>query len=381
MYKRKKETVCHLTTVHPLNDNRVYLKEILSLANAGYKVDFIVKKDEIKYSHQNVNFVFLNAEPGLVNRIKNNFVALKRAVKLNRKIYHFHDPELIVVGLILKIMFRKKVIYDIHELYRDALLHKNYLPKLFAKVFSVVYVLIENISIHFFDYIVLAEEGYVPYYQNKSYVLVQNFVQSKYVLYGNSLEPSQAEEVNLLYLGNIAKVRGAFEILTLAKLLKPEFNFKIHLIGKFHPRNLQDEVIHKIAENDLIENFEIHGFLPFPEAQKIVKKCDVGIIFLHPILNNLTILPTKLFEYMGNGLAVLMSNFPLWQDFNSKYNCGLTLDIFNLSKEKEKILAFLRDKDKISKIGKNNIKTVIENFTWEIEEKKLLSMYENLLRN
>ena len=145
--------------------------------------DFIVKKDEIKYSHQNVNFVFLNAEPGLVNRIKNNFVALKRAVKLNRKIYHFHDPELIVVGLILKIMFRKKVIYDIHELYRDALLHKNYLPKLFAKVFSIVYILIENISIHFFDYIVLAEEGYVPYYQNKSYVLVQNFIQSKYVLY------------------------------------------------------------------------------------------------------------------------------------------------------------------------------------------------------
>ena len=61
------------------------------------------------------------------------FRALRIAIKHGEKIFHFHDPEFIVAGLLLKIM-GKHVIYDIHEDNSTALLEREYLPIAFRKV-------------------------------------------------------------------------------------------------------------------------------------------------------------------------------------------------------------------------------------------------------
>jgi glycosyltransferase involved in cell wall biosynthesis len=167
-------------------------------------------------------------------------------------------------------------------------------------------------------------------------------------------------------------------MLNFIRLLSKELDLYFHLIGSFAPKGLEDEVKNFISNNKLIDKIKIYGMLPFPEAQKIVRQCDIGLLFLHPIINNLTILATKMFEYMGNGLAVLMSDFPLWVKFNKKYNCGRTLDIFDIPNEKLKIQDFLQNKEKINQIRSANIQTVKEKFVWEIEEKKLLNLYEQM---
>jgi hypothetical protein len=38
----------------------------------------------------------------------------RKALKTDADIYHLHDPELMPLGLLLKLQ-RKKVIYDVHE--------------------------------------------------------------------------------------------------------------------------------------------------------------------------------------------------------------------------------------------------------------------------
>ena len=86
-----------------------------------------------------------------------------------------------------------------------------------------------------------------------------------------------------------------------------------------------------------------------------------------------------MFEYMGKGLPIIMTNFPLWEEFNQNYHCGLTIDIFDLDGEKKRICDFLQNWEMLQKIGKNNVENVMKNFTWEIEEKKLLDIYGKLL--
>jgi len=40
------------------------------------------------------------------------------AYRQKADIYHFHDPELLTVGLVLRLLTKAKVIYDVHEDYR-----------------------------------------------------------------------------------------------------------------------------------------------------------------------------------------------------------------------------------------------------------------------
>ena len=37
--------VCHISSVHPRNDIRIFLKECISLRDAGYDVSYIVADD------------------------------------------------------------------------------------------------------------------------------------------------------------------------------------------------------------------------------------------------------------------------------------------------------------------------------------------------
>ena len=56
--------------------------------------------------------------PRIGNKIKrmfvNSFLIMKQSIKVNGNIYHFHDSELVFIGLVLKVI-GKHVIYDIHE--------------------------------------------------------------------------------------------------------------------------------------------------------------------------------------------------------------------------------------------------------------------------
>jgi len=202
---------------------------------------------------------------------------------------------------------------------------------------------------------------------------------SKYVLQKPIRFFEVSQTIKLVYLGTITKIRGIFEVLELTRLLKNNgLKNELQLIGPFYPESLRGEVEQYIEKNHIRDSVRIRGVLPFPEAQKIIQQCDIGLIFLHPILNNLTILPVKLFEYMANGLVVLMSNFSLWKKFNRQHRCGMMLDIFNLNSEIKRVISFFDDINLLNLMRKTNIETVRQNFVWEIEEKKLLSLYAEL---
>ena len=98
-----KAKVCHVTTVHRPNDNRIFFKECKSLDEAGYDVTLLCAnasstvRDGIKI----IGF------KGHTQRIKRFFLtsivqAFIEARKVNADIYHLHDPELVWMGLLLR---------------------------------------------------------------------------------------------------------------------------------------------------------------------------------------------------------------------------------------------------------------------------------------
>ena len=141
--------ITHISTVHSAFDIRIFHKECRSLAASGMRVNLIVTHDK----EEMIDNVLIVPLPKFKNRFTRIFIkpflAFSKALRTKADLFHFHDPELIFLGLLLKIM-GKKVIYDVHEDVSTQILHKEWIPKKMRKIVSFIVGNIENFSIRFF---------------------------------------------------------------------------------------------------------------------------------------------------------------------------------------------------------------------------------------
>ena len=109
--------VIHLTSVHPRFDPRIFYKECSSLAENGYKVVLAVRDGRENEEYQGIKIISVG--PICRNRffriISNFYYILTNKTIKNSDIIHIHDPELLPVGLLLRYLWKKIIIYDMHE--------------------------------------------------------------------------------------------------------------------------------------------------------------------------------------------------------------------------------------------------------------------------
>ena len=74
------------------------------------------------------------------------------------------------------------------------------------------------------------------------------------------------------------------------------------------------------------ERVRYGGWVEHRLVPRILAEADVGIVCFLPDPNNVNAGPTKLFEYLGAGLPVIASNFPLWRDTIEGNGCGICVD-------------------------------------------------------
>src|SRR5467141_3498823 len=111
---RKAPRVVHLTSVHPPFDVRIFHKECKSIVRAGYDVTLIASHDRDE-TRDGIRLKAIPKQSGRLSRMTRGFWSIYReALRQDADLYHFHDPELIPLGLLLR-MKGKKVIYDVHE--------------------------------------------------------------------------------------------------------------------------------------------------------------------------------------------------------------------------------------------------------------------------
>ena len=94
--------VCHMTSAHGPEDVRIFHKECVSLAKAGYDVYLVERGDS--YEKNGVHIVGVGQPSGGRLSRMTSFAkkVYQAALALDADIYHFHDPELLPYGLKLK---------------------------------------------------------------------------------------------------------------------------------------------------------------------------------------------------------------------------------------------------------------------------------------
>lgn len=367
--------VCHFTSVHPAMDGRIFYRECCSLAEGGYEVYLVVPNgnDEVK---NGVHIVGVNI--GRTGRLKRMFsvakAVYKKALSLDADIYHFHDPELLRFALKLK-RKGKKVIFDSHEFYGLQIREKEYLHGLLRNWLANIYMKYEAYVCRRIDAViqVCTIEG-KDYFRDrcKRSFFVSNAVNLK--AFKRDYTSSSVEERNaVIHIGGLTHNRGITTLIKAAGLTC----VKIKLAGSFSPKGYHEE-LKQLKE---YENIEYLGVVDKKELPQILNSCFAGISTLLNIGQyvKIDILPTKIYEYMAMSLPVIMSNSPYNVKLNRLYHIGVCVEPSNPKEIAEAINYLGAHPQEAKNMGANGRKLVEDLFNWEIEKRKLLALYAEMI--
>lgn len=281
-----KKRICHITTVHASNDTRIYIKECQSLSEAGCEVSLVAPDDSLNFINSPIRLEFIPREPNRFFRlIRGQWHAFKKACKIKADLYHFHDPELIPLGLILKTM-GKKVIYDVHEDLPRQILTKNWLPLWSRKIIATIAEFVEWIGAKFFDGIVIVAPVQQHRFPSHKTIMVQNFpIREEFLEL--DLKNYSNRPPYFAYIGGITVIRGIKEMV---KSLEYMANSQVNLIlaGKFSTEKLSREIKLLHGWNKV----QYEGFVGRKEVVEILKKQKLGLYFFirYPIILGLNLI-------------------------------------------------------------------------------------------
>lgn len=364
------DTVLHVTSVHKRSDTRIFLKECVTLSGFGYNVHMLVSDGLGEEYESGVCIYDVGKSNGRVDRVTRVMFKIMVAIfRINPRIIHFHDPELLFLALFFK-FFKYKIVFDFHEDVPLQIMNKRYLFRGVRSKISYAYSIIEKFIANKFDAIIAAtpaiQEKFLCY--NKNTININNYPKIDEFL--NLQFDSNRSFV--CYVGALSSERGILQIIKAMELVRPEVTLIIG--GAFADYNFEREVTSLPGWSRV----KYLGFLNRNEIRCVFESSFAGLVTLLPVSNYIDSLPVKMFEYMLSGLPVIASNFRLWSDILDNNRCGICIDPLSPGKIAETI-EFLFDNPCLAqKMGLAGRSLVINKYNWENESKKLINLYKDL---
>jgi glycosyltransferase involved in cell wall biosynthesis len=376
--------VVHLTSVHPPGDVRVAWRECRSLAEAGYEVALVAPgatggpgdTDRPARLPPGVRLREVPRAAGRARRILRTVPAVYRAALSEAPaIYHLHDPELLPVGLLLRLRGHP-VVYDVHEDAPRQMRTKPWIPGPLRPVAAVLTGAAERMAARWLSGIVVANPVSVPRFPPATTALVRNFPRVE----PSAPEPPPYEErpADVVYVGALSPSRGLDVMLEVARRLpggaKGGSSARLLLVGEFAAPSFEERARHTPGW----ERCEYLGWLPNPEVTRVLGRARVGLAVLRPTPAYREAYPTKMFEYMLAGVPVVASDFPLWRDVVEDAGCGVLVDPDRPDQVLREVTWLLEHERAAAEMGRRGRQAVLERYSWEPEARKLSGLYSTL---
>lgn len=365
--------VCHISIVHKKNDIRIFHKECVSLANAGFEVTYISKGTH----HEEINGVKLigfstKSDKNRMMRLLFQGRKLVRfALKEKADIYHIHDPELIRFAKFIR-KSGSKVVYDSHENSPLQIYEKEWIPRILRPVISWLVDIIEMRNIRFCNLVFAVADSTCERFKSieDKTVKLENLPIKKEFEFVNIDYDRKNIDKTFCYSGALWKERG---------LMNTCFSFEkvpeasLEIAGRIDVDHF-DEFIEKLPSN-----VKYLGYLQRDEVMKVYEKSIAGLCLFRPYPNNMIDPPTKIFEYMAAGIPTICSNFKSMEDTVLKYDCGLSVNPDSLEEIESAIKYLISHEDEAKRMGQNGLRAIKTTLNWELHEKVLIEAYRRLM--
>lgn len=369
--------IVHVTTVHPRGDTRIRVREVGALAHdLAEPVALLVQDgqgDSIEEDGR-IRIIDIGARPrGRLARMMFGALRAWRAVRaLRPRLVHFHDPELIPLGLLLRCA-GYRVIYDAHEDLPRQALTKYWLPAMTRRPVSWAMSAVEWLAVRGLNAVVTAEPKIAERFPARKTTLAHNFPILN-ELVSPDVMPYSDRPPHFAYIGGITRLRGIMEMID-ALHRSPTEDIRLCLAGVFQPAGLRTDMEARPGW----QRVDYAGWAGRAQVREILSKVRGGLVILHPTQKYRDAYPTKMFEYMAASLPVIVSDFPLWRRIVEQAGCGLLVDPQAPQAVAEAMQWILDHPAEAETMGQCGRAAVEQHYNWAPEAQKLLALYKQLL--
>ena len=122
-------------------------------------------------------------------------------------------------------------------------------------------------------------------------------------------------------------------------------------------------------------NAKFTGPLPYSMMNECYAACDILMVghYVDERMRGYA-LPKKLLDSMAYKVPVIVGPYEARQKIVERYDCGIVTDDWA-----EALTRLANDKALRKKMGENGYKAFKMNYSWELQEKKMLEVYDELL--
>lgn len=367
--------VCHVTSVHPAKDVRIFHKECKSLAKV-YDV-YLIAPNVLDEDIDGIHIVGTELPQSRIKRLFSLKKVYDKALKIDAEIYHFHDPELMRMGLRLR-RHGKKVVFDSHEDVPQQIYTKEYLPAWAKKPLSKLYAFFEKKLLSKYDALVSVTPFIVERLSliNPNTVMITNYPSIEDCNRDEYFEHDFSTRKYVGFAGGVSQRYMHENVIASLEYT----NSRYLLAGPVYPSYF--ELLQKMKTWDKVE---YKGIISRRDVYKLYKDCFAGIVLLDYSPNvgyhQGTLGVLKMFEYMIAGIPVIATDFLLWKEIIEGNQCGVCIDPHDIHAIADAI-NFYHNNPKIAcEQGKRGRIAVLEKYNWSNQEQVLFDLYKRIMRN
>jgi glycosyltransferase involved in cell wall biosynthesis len=378
--------ICVLTAVHQPFDGRIFHRECSALAAAGYRVTLVAPADFNRQSQHGVEIIGLPRPRRRVQRPRLWWQLLRQVQQLRPDVVHFHDPELLLLVPLLRLLHghRLRIVFDVHEYFVDATATKYWIPAWLRPVVTRSVSWLERRFIRGVDGIICVVEEQTSRYAHlqRPLAVVRNLPKATLFEEPHPASVLQTGGFNLIYVGLLLPKRNIDVLLQAMREIHQRgiHDVYLFLIGPETSTAYIQQIQDFIRQHHLDNQVRWLGPIPHEQLKNYLAAAHTGTTpgrytrqYKNPGLT------TKLFEYLLCGLPVISVDYPHRKRYLDESNCGFALPADDVDAHVESIL-WLRDhSEEAHAMGERGQVMVLDHYTWEQEQVRLLSFYATLL--
>lgn len=306
----RKPRICFVAPSFVLEtDFRFAHKQCPGLAKHGFEVSYFVQSDLDEF--QGVRILGLNHEKSKFKKILAPWKLLGRLLRQPCEAYHFGTVEMLPVALVLKLLSRRRVVFDSHEDFVEFVRLKPYIKGVSEWILVQVARVLVWLACKSLDAVIFGDEGveesYPPIPSDRR-LLFHHFPLLS--AFGPSPIAFADRKYDMVYTGPLSKWKGAFEMLECIRLLRDRCgSIRVLFVGE-PVEYIKKDFYEFIREKNLEDSVEITGRVPYARVPELLDQCKVGLIALHDMEKFRRQSCTKLFEYMAKRIPCVSVDLP-----------------------------------------------------------------------